>query len=99
MFVVSTEGPSCSQGAAKIVIDVESDYPYNRPTAVAGWNLEAAMDTSVLLLDLPAWLSGATDAVYVASLFLALFAIIVLGCTVAQIRTVEGQSVFSRNKT
>jgi len=27
-LLLVTEGPSCSQGAAKIVIDVESDCPY-----------------------------------------------------------------------
>jgi hypothetical protein len=57
------------------------------------------MDISVLLLDLPAWLLGATEALYVASIFLALFAIMLLSCTVAQIGTVGDQSVASRNKT
>jgi len=57
------------------------------------------MDTSVPVLDLPAWFSWTSDALYVASLCLALFAIVLVSCIVAQIVTAEGHSDAPKRKT
>jgi hypothetical protein len=47
------------------------------------------MNASVFVLDSPAWLSWASDAVYVACFFLGLFVIVVGCCIVAQIVTAD----------
>lgn len=57
------------------------------------------MDTSVFGLDLPAWLSWTSDALYVASFCLALLAIILVSCILAQTVTREDHSAAPKDKT
>ena len=57
------------------------------------------MDTSVFGLDLPAWLSRASDALYIAGFCLALLAIILVSCILAQTLTREDHSAASKDKT
>jgi hypothetical protein len=56
------------------------------------------MNASVSMLDLPEWLAWTSDALFVASLCLALLLIVLVGCIVAQIVTVEGRSNSPRMK-
>ena len=45
------------------------------------------MDTSVLGLDLPVWVSWTSDVVYVASVCLVVLAVVLVGCMVGQSMT------------
>lgn len=47
------------------------------------------MDSSLFVLDLPTWLPWTSDALYVGSFCLVLFALVLVSCTVVQILTPE----------
>lgn len=57
------------------------------------------MDASVLMLDLPAWLSGISDVLYVASFCLALFVFALLSCVTGQAVNAEDDPVARKSKT
>jgi hypothetical protein len=50
------------------------------------------MNTSDLVIDLPAWLSWTSDALYVATFCLTLLVIVLVICIVSQIVTTTGHS-------
>jgi hypothetical protein len=57
------------------------------------------MDTSVFGLDLPAWLSGTSDGLYLASFCFAVIAMVLVSCIVVKILTAENHSVARKDKT
>jgi hypothetical protein len=57
------------------------------------------MDTSVFGLDLSAWLSRTSDALYVAGFCMALLAILLVSCILAQMVTREDHSSAPKDKT
>jgi len=57
------------------------------------------MDASVFALDLPAWLSGIADVPYVASLCVALLALMIVSCIAGQAVNPEDDPVAGKNKT
>ena len=56
------------------------------------------MDTSVFELDLSAWLSWTSDILYVASLCLAVFVVVLVSCMVGQSVTAVGHSDATRRR-
>lgn len=56
------------------------------------------MDTSVFALDLSAWLSWTADFLYVASICLALFVVVLVSCIVAQNVTAAGPADASKRR-
>jgi hypothetical protein len=51
------------------------------------------MDTSVFAVDLSVWLAWTSDILYIASLSLALFVVVIVSCMVRQcVMTAVGQS-------
>jgi hypothetical protein len=56
------------------------------------------MDTSVFGLDLPGWLSGTSDGLYLASFCFAVIAVVLVSCIVVKILSAD-HSVARKDKT
>jgi hypothetical protein len=54
------------------------------------------MDTSIFAIDLPAWLSWASEILYAASVFLAVIVIVLIGCMVGQAATPDHSNAHKR---